>query len=59
MKTAENVSDTLFMFEPKQCDLDLYLLFAKCINKIEDKTFRITKANLSNKPIILTQKSEY
>ena len=26
MKTAENVSDTLFMFEPKQCDLDLNLL---------------------------------
>ena len=38
LTAAKSLIDSLFMFEPKQNDLDPNLLFAKCINKIEDNT---------------------
>jgi len=58
MKAAKILIDSLFMFEPKQNDLDPNLLFAKCIHKI-DNTFWITIAKLSNRLIVLLYKSEY
>ncbi len=48
LKPVKRLIDTLFMFEPKQCDIDPNLLLAKCFNKIENDKYRITISNLSN-----------